>query len=247
LSELGLEARPTVNQGILVDADRTGFWFATTAGLFWRDGAGTNIWSDRMTPLLGYRRDPFWARHLPSNNRPWNPGQEFSEDELNQIRVRLELRKTRQDFGRLPGVVQALKADGDFLWVAVNDLVRSTNRYGGHLMVLHVPSHRWLGRIELNPWPTALHVTQDAVWIGTSSQRSLPGQSVLARLDKRVVLAVPETRWVPAHVSNEESVRRESALPGAQRIRRAFLRGDPWSPRWETSQLRILMPSHCAC
>ncbi len=227
LSELGLDAQSSDSQPVLAVADRTGFWFATTAGLFWREASGTNTWSAPVTPLLGYRRDPFWARQPPSNIRPWNPAQEFSEDELNQIRSRLNVRKMGRNVGRLPGAVQALAVEGDFIWVAVNDLVRSTNRYGGHLMVLHVPSHRWLGRIELHPWPTSLHVAHDAVWIGTSSQRSLPGQSVLARLDKRAVLAVPEERWVPSRVSNEESTRREAALPKAQRIRRAFLRGDP--------------------
>jgi|GEM_PF-3953246 len=96
---------------------------------------------------------------------------------------------------RIPGSVTALAHDGDFLWFGTE------NYWGAHLLMLHKPTLRLVGCCEMNLRGkiSSLAVSGTDVWIGTTDSDNL-----LLRLPKAPFLAIPQDRWVPFAISDEE-------------------------------------------
>ena len=194
--------RPAALTNIQIDANHirpvpTGWWVGGMAGLAWCATNG-QAWDDFYEPPLLVRRS-FWSGKI-------NPGQKTHPGDRESMRIRDELAGQMQRRvgpprppGRLPGHVVALAPEGELLWVV-------TDAYGpgapaSRLLVLHVPSRRWVAAVTVPARVRALGVTRTHVWLGVDASPYEADGSPLWRYAKAPLLALPPNRWLPQAVS----------------------------------------------
>lgn len=216
--------QPSILKMQPVGDGRGGFWAGLQNDLVWFDATGSNVWRTVYEPLLTVRRDPFWTEYEKTFGR--NMSEEFRPEELEALQRAWARRKPGALFAsRLPGLVTALAADGDWLWVATAK--GETWREGGYrISLMHMPSRRWVGGMTLQERVSGLCAGSDAVWLATEMTPHLDGESPLRRMDKAPWLAVPESRWFSAEVSREEVDAAERRLTPRQQALRSLFRGE---------------------
>jgi hypothetical protein len=114
---------------------------------------------------------------------------------------------------RLTTGVSALAHDGDFLWLGFD--------YPGTVMLYHKPSDSFVGYVKLTNSVQCLAVSPGHLWIGFGYQ-----ETKLARMEKRELLATPQSRWVANRVGAREFSELLAQQPLRQQALHAFFAGD---------------------
>lgn len=123
---------------------------------------------------------------------------------------------------RLPGPVQALASDGDFLWLAAR---AADSMWRSHVMLLHKPSGQWVGHIRTS-LVTSLAVDERHLWIGCLLSYG-GGAKCLLRLEKQALYGIPQDRWMSDAVSEAESLEAFARLTPREQALWQFITGDP--------------------
>lgn len=127
-----------------------------------------------------------------------------------------------QPGSRIPGGVTALLRDGSYFWVACQDPTNSTR---SRILLWHASSRRWVGQAHFGLPVSALAADESHLWIGAETG-SLANAAPVVRLDKRVLTAIPATRWVPDEIRPDELGAKLAELPVRERAVHAFFAGD---------------------
>jgi hypothetical protein len=201
-----------------------GFWAGVGQELVWFDTTGSNIWRTGFETPLAVRGESF--RLAAPHSVISKPAADFDERELAALQRQWARRKTGALLvSRLPGLVTALAAEDDWLWVATAK--GDTWRAGGYrVSLMHMPSRRWVGSIPVDERVEVICPGSNAVWLGMQTAPLPEGESPLWRIDKAPWLAVPESHWVSAELSRTEVVEGEKRLTPRQQAMRALFRGE---------------------
>jgi hypothetical protein len=118
---------------------------------------------------------------------------------------------------RIPGDVEALANDGDYLWLGVN------NYFGSYLLLLHKPSRLLVAghTKRVRERISSLTVSDQFVWVGTAY-----GDNTLLRMNKSAFRSVPENQWVSLTITPEERSRAVQGMSKPDQALYAFLAGD---------------------
>ncbi len=125
-------------------------------------------------------------------------------------------------FTRLPGPVRALARDGAMTWVATED---PSGPLHTRILLWHGPSRRWIGQFRVALPVRCMVADAQFLWMGNDLAR-IPGAAPVLVADKRPLLAIPASRWVPDEVRADELGARLALLPLAERAVLAFFSGD---------------------
>jgi uncharacterized protein len=201
-NSLGLRGYVTV-----CSADENGFWLGLNDGmLLLRPGSGA---------------PPDWVV------RAWLPdGREAKSPQA--LSTVIPARNGLPPVIHFRGCVTAMAQDGDFLWVATtqwicgnesnsDDHMDTNNQH--NLYLLHKPSGRWVGQIELHHRVTALAASPEHLWIG---QRH-PQDGPLLEVDKRPLLQLPPSQWTPEQTPEPEVLAAISQMPSGEEKARYLL------------------------
>ncbi len=200
-----------------------GWWVGGTSGLAWCSTNGS-AWDDFYEPSLGVSTSQ-WGP-MPRGVRKPRRDDRQTLHLLHDLAERLQRREhaPRQP-GRLPGRVVTLAPDGEFLWLVTDAFSPGTPV--SQLLVLHVPSRRWVTSVVVPARVRAMDVTRTHVWLGLEASPYKGGGSPLWRYSKAPLLAVPEDRWQPQAVGGAEASAALAGLSPEQRAVHALFHGDP--------------------
>lgn len=187
-------------------ADTNGIWLGTTVGLIFLD------------PKTGEQRNWFTYPEGFSAWYSYETGWKSAAE-------------TYTNYSRLRGSITALANDGEFLWVATSTrffMYSYKNIPGGWrfgewdaVYLLHKPSRKWVGYMEMPTHVTALAVMPGKLWIGFEDCRfGKPRESTedffaqysnykrmptpLVECDARALLTIPASQWVNDDVPEKD-------------------------------------------
>jgi len=122
-------------------------------------------------------------------------------------------------FGRIPGPINGIAVDGDWLWLACADPQRS-------LLLLYQRSERqWVAGILLPHHPPRhVVIAGDWLWLGGYGDHSV---SPLHQVQRAPLVAIPRDRWVSAEAGRDELLSQLDARPSAANAMAWLLAGHP--------------------
>ena len=180
-----------------------GWWLGTSAGLAWASADGEHV--RQWAPPRG--------AHM-FEQRGWVP----------YMRRTGRLKQMFEVKTRLAGVVISLAVDGEFVYMVTTtqfDGFQDSDPEGEHLMVLHAPSNRWVGRVKLPDWPTVMAQDDTRLWIGM-----LGDEHLLMQFSKEELTATPEHEWVDDSPGADEIAAARAGLGRSERASYAFFDQD---------------------
>ena len=125
--------------------------------------------------------------------------------------------------GRLPGPVSTLAQHGEFLWVGVS-LWDETRR--GTVLLFHIPSRRWVCRVQLPFPPACLSADGVHLWVGSSHDTGGGLEPPLTRLRIDSLFQIPETAWLSPNPEPSEVQLALAAMPARDRAVYELFRGN---------------------
>ncbi len=212
------------------------FWIGSDAGLHWLDsetGQATSQFAPvpvRVVGGLGVAAAPGFqltaAAYRQADERVMGGIRERMRDRARRARAKQEGRAVgnwMKPTSRLPGAITALLHDGKWLWVACSDPAGPGR---SRVLLFHPASRRWVGWFPLGQPVRSLAANGRFLWVGMEDAAGT-GAPVLAAVDKLPFISVPQGRWVPEAVTEDDLGPRLAALPVKERAVHAFFGEEP--------------------
>lgn len=212
------------------------FWIGSDAGLHLLDSE-TGQASSQFAPVplrvaggLGVTAAPGFqltaTAYRQADERVMSGIRERMRDRARRARAQQEGRAVgnwMKPTSRLPGAVTALLHDGKWLWVACSDPAGPGR---SRVLLFHPASRRWVGWFPLGQPVRSLAANGRFLWVGMEDVAGT-GAPVLAAVDKLPFVSVPQGRWVPESVTEDDLGPRLAALPIKERAVHAFFGDEP--------------------
>jgi hypothetical protein len=225
-TNLGRSHEGLLSLDALMAAGPGGFWLASQATLARLEPGQASLQSWSMQPIHRWQAPAFfcmWQRELAMGGSLRMASLEqqlikgFADFEMERAKACKQRRAAgrTQDAiklrSRLLGAVSHLLPDGDFLWVVLDHR---------RAWLLHTPTLRWVGGIEVGAWISALTASANDLWLAVDRP-----EPALLRLGKEAILAVPANAWVANEVPEAEVEQALRTMPGRQQAVHAFFAG----------------------
>jgi hypothetical protein len=212
------------------------FWIGSDAGLHSLDSE-TGQANSQFAPVpvrvaggLGVAAAPGFqltaAAYRQADERVMGGIRERMRDRARRSRAKLEGRAVgnwMKPTSRLPGAVTALLHDGKWLWVACSNPAGPGR---SRVLLFHPASRRWVGWFPLGQSVRSLAANGRFLWVGMEDVAGT-GAPVLAAVDKLPFVSVPQGRWVPEAVTEDDWGPRLAALPVKERVVHSFFAAEP--------------------